>query len=133
MLSHIQEKASAFTINDFSLLPSEDEVAKFKNPEDILLCYAHSIYTKLNDKFKTPQERSKAIEKIVKGLNLGKFDRTSTPSNLNRGDLKSINDYDAVLWLASALGGDAYEFYFRYNSEFLADEKSQLIPLFSQE
>lgn len=133
LLSHIQEKASAFTINDFSLLPSDDEVAKFKNPEDILLCYAHSIYTKLNDKFKTPQERSKAIEKIVKGLNLGKFDRTSTPSNLNRGDLKSINDYDAVLWLASVLGGDAYEFYFRYNSEFLADEKSQLIPLFSQE
>jgi hypothetical protein len=52
---------------------------------------------------------------------------------LNRGDLKSINDYDAILWLASALGGDVYEFYFRYNSEFLADEKSQLIPLFSQE
>jgi hypothetical protein len=38
-----------------------------------------------------------------------------------------------VAWLAAALGGDAYEFYYRYSTEFLNDGNSKLAPLFSQE
>jgi hypothetical protein len=35
-----------FTINDISILPSDDELRKYQTPEDLLLCYAHSIYSK---------------------------------------------------------------------------------------
>lgn len=131
LLSYITEKASAFTIDDFSLLPSDDEVVKYKTPEDILLFYAHSIYQNFNKHFKTPAEKQKAIKQLIQNLGLEKLTRESRPSNLNR-EIKVANSYDITLWLASALGGDAYEFYHRYNNEFLSNSKENLVPLFSQ-
>lgn len=132
LIQTIQQKASAFTIDDISILPSDDELRKYQTPEDLLLCYAHSIYSKFQQQFKSPQEKQAAIKQLIQKLNLEKFNRSSKPSDLNR-EIAQINDYDLVAWLAAALGGDVYEFYYRYNTEFLNDGNSKLAPLFSQE
>jgi hypothetical protein len=44
----------------------------------------------------------------------GKLNRSSKPTHLS-GDIKSLSEYDKMLWVATALGADQNEFYFRYN------------------
>lgn len=133
LLAKINEKAQAFTIDDFSLLPNDSEKAKFKEPDEVLALYAHTVYTKFNDRFKTPEEKAAAIKQLATNLKLvGQFDRTSKPTNLTK-DVDYINEYDELLWLATALGADTNEFYYRYNALFVGAEKSNLVPLYSQE
>ena len=130
---YIDAKASAFTIDDFSLLPTEEEKAKYKEPEEVIALYAHSIYTKFHARFKTPEEKAAAVKKLIEKLGLkGQFNRSSKPTNLTK-DVTVINEYDQLLWLATALGADQFEFYHRYNQLFIGDTKTKLVPLYSQE
>lgn len=129
----IDAKASAFTIDDFSLLPTDEEKAKYKTPEEIAAFYAHTIHKKFHERFKTPEEKAQAIHQIVEKLGLkDTLTRSSKPTNLTR-EVTVLNEYDQLLWLATTLGADQFEFYHRYNQLVVGSEKSKLVPLFSQE
>jgi hypothetical protein len=90
----IDAKASAFTIDDFSLLPSEEEKAKYKTPEEIAAFYAHTIHKKFHERFKTPEEKAQAIRQIIEKLGLkDSLTRSSKPTNLTR-EVTVLNEYD---------------------------------------
>jgi hypothetical protein len=44
ILKCINDNASAFTIDDFSLLPPDKDKTRFKEPEELVAFYAHAIY-----------------------------------------------------------------------------------------
>jgi hypothetical protein len=44
ILKYINDNASAFTIDDFSLLPPDKDKTRFKEPEELVAFYAHAIY-----------------------------------------------------------------------------------------
>lgn len=135
LLDTINQKATAFTIHDFSLLPPENERNQFENnPEQALVYYAHTIFKNFKDHFKTLESRRDAIHELIQNLNIDKdsINRGSRPSNLNR-EVTFISDYDLIMWIATSLGADANEFYYRYNQLIVSNDKNKNTPLFSQE
>lgn len=134
LLDTINAKATAFTIRDFSILPPENERVKFTNPEQALAFYASSIFKNFTEHFKTPESKREAIHELIQNLNLDKdkINRSSRPQNLNR-EIESIEDFDLIMWIATSLGADNAEFYYRYNQLIIGNDKNKNTPLFSQE
>lgn len=135
LLKAINDKASSFTIDDFSLLPPASERDIYgDNEEQTLIYYASTIYKNFHEHFKSPKEKAKALRTLLQqlNLNLNEITRSSRPSALNQ-ELSVINQLDFLTWMVSALSGDTKEFYYRYNEAILQDKENGVVPLFAQE
>lgn len=138
IINKLKENASKLQVNGVSIA-TPDDLAALENdtfPVHVRVGrFQHNMYLK----FKSIIDSGIAVESAITTLfdnlhlDINQICKTSLDSAKLNKDIQSITDYDWAIWIATTLGSDANDYYYKYKKYLQENQENELVPLYIQE
>ena len=138
IIAKLKAEASKLQVNDISIATPDDLT---KLDDDTLPVFVrvgrfqHSMY----EKFKGIVDSGTTVEQAITtlfnnlGINIEQVCKSSLDSARLNKDIQSITDYDWIVWLATTLGSDNNDYYYKYRKCLQENQDTSIVPLYIQE